>query len=335
MSSQGYGDDLRQISIVMPCFNDFISAKRLIHEISKYCACSDLGPTFYIVNDNPFCLVPKELELVNNFVDSSISVKVSVINLRCNVGQQAAIAIGACYAIDRDANSSQCLVVMDADGEDKASSIPALLKSFNPNYVTVARRGERQVGRKFRFGYKVYQLIFRLLTGKEIDFGNFMLIPMGIAKNVFSHDTSFVHLAASLIRHRVPYRGVQLSRGKRIDGNSRMSFAKLISHGITATTLFYEEIVGRMTYLNISLWFITAASILYLAIKRLYFSAPWGWSTIISLQLLLFSATSSLMILAFASLAALINQRSGGLKISAYDSYIDKVIVMQRNQCDA
>ena len=335
MRAKSEGNGLVGLTIVMPCFNDFISAEQLIDEISKYCSNNNLRATFYVVNDNPFCQVPKEFAHHTIFGDSDNLGDISVINLRCNVGQQAAIAIGACYAIDNNSCSSQCIIVMDADGEDKASSIPALLKSFNPNYVTVARRGERNVGRKFRIGYKLYQLIFRLATGKSIDFGNFMLIPIGIAKHVFSHDASFVHLAASLIRHRVPYRGVQLSRGKRIDGNSRMGFAKLISHGITGTTLFYEDIVGRMTYLNISLWLITATSILYLAIKRLYFSAPWGWSTILSLQLLLFSATSSLLILAFASLAALINQRSGGLKIGNYDSYIDEIIVMQRGQSDA
>jgi len=335
MLDQSACDGMLQVSIVMPCFNDFISAKQLIYEICDYCSCSNRKAAFYLVNDNPFCPVPKEFELLENLVDSDTSVNITVINLRCNVGQQAAIAIGACYAIDQDADSSQCLVVMDADGEDKASSIPSLLNNYNPKYVTVAKRGERQVGRKFRIGYKMYQFIFRLLTGKRIDFGNFMLIPMGIARHVFSHDASFVHLAASLIRHRVPYKGVQLSRGKRIDGQSRMGFAKLISHGITATTLFYAEIVGRMTYLNISLWLATAASILYLSIKRLYFSAPWGWSTILSLQLLLFSATSSLLILTFASLAALINQRSGGLKIEDYESYIDKILVIQRSYYDA
>ena len=335
MFDQSAHNDLLRLTIVMPCFNDFNSAKQLIHEISEYCSYNELKAAFYVVNDNPFCLVPKEFAPDTNFCYSGTSIDISVVNLKCNVGQQAAIAIGACYAIDQDADSSQCLVVMDADGEDKASSIPVLLKYFNPNYVTVARRGERQVGRKFQLGYKLYQLIFRLITGKKVDFGNFMAIPMCIAKRVFSHDAAFVHLAASLIRHRVPYRGVQLSRGKRIDGNSRMGFAKLISHGITATTLFYEEIVGRMAYLNISLWLITAASIFYLAIKKLYFSAPWGWSTILSLQLLLFSATSSLLILAFASLAALINQKSGGLKIDNYKSYVDKILVIQRDQCDA
>ena len=326
MFDQVGDNSLRRVSFVMPCFNDFISAKKLIHEISKYLSCNALGASFYIVNDNPFCQVLKEFAPVDNFEDCGSSIDVSVIQLKCNVGQQAAIAIGACYAVYKDADSSQCLIVMDADGEDKASSVPTLLQGFNPNHVTVGRRGERQVGHKFRFGYRMYQLIFRLLTGKVIDFGNFMLIPIDIAAHVFSHDASFVHLAASLIRHRIPYRGIHLSRGKRLDGNSRMGFAKLISHGITATTLFYEEIVGRMTYLNVLLWLTTAVSILYLAIKKVYFSAPWGWSTVLSLQLLLFSATSSLLILTFASLAALINQRPGGLKIDNYKSYIDEVL---------
>jgi polyisoprenyl-phosphate glycosyltransferase len=67
--------------------------------------------------------------------------------------------------------------VMDSDGEDRVSSIPALLESLTTHTdVAVALRAGRRERQRFQMFYRCYRLIFKLLTGRNIEFGNFMAI---------------------------------------------------------------------------------------------------------------------------------------------------------------
>jgi len=293
---------------VMPCYDDLHSASILVQDICQYLNRFQID--IVIVNDNPFKrLDPNLLDKIKATVSGS-PLKIYIPTLPCNMGQQAAIGIGVRYILNKSCQNYDAILIMDADGEDTASSILELLNDFSRDTVTVANRGTREVGFRFKLGYYLYKRLFRLLTGRQISFGNFMLVPLSLATQIWSQESSYIHLAATLIRHRVPLRQVRVDRGRRINGKSRMGFSGLISHGITAATLFQEELIGRMTILNISFWAMTLLSIAYLAIKKIFFATPWGWATVLSLQLLLFSVTSTLIILTLASILASINKKA-------------------------
>ena len=292
----------------MPCYDDLYSACILVQDI---CQClNKFQVDILIVNDNPFRRLDSDLlDKLKATVNGS-AIRVYIPTLPCNMGQQAAIGIGVHYILNKSHQNYDAILIMDADGEDKVSSILDLINNFSRNAVTVATRGTREVGYRFKLGYYIYKKLFRLLTGREINFGNFMLVPLSLATQIWSQESSSIHLAATLIRHRVPMHQVRVDRGRRIDGKSRMGFSGLISHGITAATLFQEELIGRMTILNIAFWAMTLLSIAYLGIKKLFFATPWGWATVLSLQLLLFSVTSTLVILTLASILASINKKA-------------------------
>ena len=60
--------------------------------------------------------------------------------------------------------------------KDKVDDILALINTDN-NSIVVAKRSTRSEGLKFLTFYNIYKLIFKILSGKVIDFGNFCYIP--------------------------------------------------------------------------------------------------------------------------------------------------------------
>ena len=308
---QGASAEIQKLAVVMPCYDDLDSASILVRDICQFL--KGFSIDIVIVNDNPFKRVdPKIIDTLKLAISRS-DMRVYIPILLCNMGQQAAIGIGVHYILNELKQDYDAILIMDADGEDEVSSIPRLISNFSNDAVTVATRGNRTVGIRFRFGYYLYKKLFMILTGRRINFGNFMLVPSSLAKQIWSQESSSIHIAATLIRYRVPLRPIRIDRGRRINGNSRMGFSGLINHGITATTLFQEELTGRMAILNIIFWMMTLLSIFYLAIKKVFFSTPWGWATLLSLQLLLFSVTSTLIILSVGTIIASINRKGAQL----------------------
>ena len=90
---------------------------------------------------------------------------------------QRAIAVGLVELSNHGTFST--ILVMDSDGEDRPADIPRLCAEaeIRPGHITCAQRMQRSGPVAFRLWYECYKLIFRLLTGAQIDFGNFCFIP--------------------------------------------------------------------------------------------------------------------------------------------------------------
>ena len=64
---------------------------------------------------------------------------------------------------------------MDADGEDRPEDVPTLYKACEAEKygkIIFAERAERSEGVPFKIGYGLYKKCFKILVGKEINFGN-------------------------------------------------------------------------------------------------------------------------------------------------------------------
>ena len=98
---------------------------------------------------------------------------VEVVHLLVNLGHQRAIAVGLCLAVE-DADSDAVLV-MDGDGEDRPQTIRFLAEPAEPmkDFCVVARRRGREETLLFKAGYQIYKFVFKIFTGKTINFGNF------------------------------------------------------------------------------------------------------------------------------------------------------------------
>lgn len=126
-----------------------------------------------------------------------------------NIGRQRAIFIGLVVAHERLLGLP--IFMMDCDGEDQSENISRPLaeqKPF-PHGIIFAQRSRRKEARTFRAFYWLFKIIFRLLTGQLVNFGNFCLIPASLLSRVIYLQEIWNHFAAGLVHVRLPWTSIQ------------------------------------------------------------------------------------------------------------------------------
>jgi glycosyltransferase involved in cell wall biosynthesis len=169
-----------------------------------------------------------------------------VIRLKRNVGHQSAIAIGLGYVAEHMPDAT--CIIADADGEDVPSKISELLDALASADVdvVVAERRRRVESLSFRVLYMVYKSSFHALSGRRINFGNFMALePAAVQRLVAMHEL-WIHVAATLLVSRLRIAIRPIDRGPRYAGRSQMSFAGLVLHGFRALTVVAQDILLRV-----------------------------------------------------------------------------------------
>lgn len=231
------------LALVTPVLDDWLSFTALLEEISCALRGLEIGLHVYAVDDGSS--VPFEPATIALPADPAI-ISIEVIRLAANLGHQRAIAVGLCTVVEDDAVDA--VLVMDSDGEDRPADIVALLVAGmrHPRHVVMAARTQRAESRIFRYLYCVYRLIFRALTGKSINFGNYCLIPTPAVRRLVHMPELWNHLAAAVMRSRLPYMTVPTVRGVRASGRSKMDLAALIVHGLSAMSVYSDLIFVRV-----------------------------------------------------------------------------------------
>lgn len=228
-----------KIFYVIPVYNDEESLLKLIHEINSINSSYDNN--FLIIND---CSTYK----FNKLAEKN---KITEILLKKNQGSQKAIIIGLNYIFDKKINFDY-LIVMDGDGEDRPGDIKLLIKETknqNNNFIIFASRRKRLETFVFKFFYFMYKLIFKIFTGKKLNFGNYSCIPKKILENVINIPFIDFHYSAAIVKSKQSYRSIFCDKGNRYAGKSNMSFYKLFIHGAKSLSIFYKEIFFRFLIL--------------------------------------------------------------------------------------
>jgi len=272
------------IIIVIPVYNDWESLHQLLTEIEKSIG-EGFTRQYIIVNDS------SETEpALSDF--PIINSPVILLEANRNIGHQKAIAAGLAYAND-NCEIDYC-VVMDSDGEDKPDDINTLINtSKNVNGVVFARRSKRSEGLLFRLFYGIYKIIFFLLTGKQISFGNFCIIPQKYLSKIVYVPDIWNHFSGGIIRSGIPYTSVSTKRGIRYFGKSKMNFVKLILHGLSAVSVYADFMAVRLILLSFFLIIFTLIGIFIVAFIRLFthLAIPgWATFTVLGLGIILFLA---------------------------------------------
>jgi polyisoprenyl-phosphate glycosyltransferase len=296
-----------RLGLVVPVFNDFPSFMRLCQEIDLLVPQWGAELLVIAVDDGSIATEPLRFDppLVN-------ICQFELVRLRCNLGhQRAAIAIGLVDAVQRF--DLDAVLVADSDGEDRPIDMGRLIAAHYGQRVAVvvARRVKRSEGLRFRIFYALYKAMFRAFTGKRIAFGNLVFVPASSLSHLISMPEIWNHLAASILRSRLPIISVDCVRGSRYNGSSRMNFVSLIIHGLSAVAVFSDVVFARMLTSSVV---ITALAILTaLAATVIRFTtdvAIPGWTTnvvgismILLAQALLFSMGASLSMLRSRSAA--------------------------------
>lgn len=291
------------IAIVIPVLDDWASFAALVADIAEQFGRS--GPAIHICAVDDGSLVPFAIDAVSLTRDSGI-LSLEIIRLTLNLGHQRAIAVGLCAIAESD--DFDAVIVMDSDGEDRPSDIPALLAASrrHPNHIVLAHRAKRSEPATFRLWYQAYKLLFRLLAGQTIRFGNFSLLPTAAVRRLVYMPELWNHLAASIIHSRLPYVTVPTTRGIRIAGRSRMNVTSLIVHGLSALSVYADRIFVRVLLAALATAFAAVVGIFAVTAVRLFTDlAIPGWATtaagalvIILLQTFVVIVAASLTMLA-------------------------------------
>jgi polyisoprenyl-phosphate glycosyltransferase len=293
----------KTIAIVTPVLDDWASFAELMTEISDRFTGSDVVFHIWAVDDGsaaPFDAADIVLPTV------SCVRSIEIIRLAANLGHQRAIAIGLCAIAD--SSEIDAAVVMDSDGQDRPADIFALLAASarHPRHVVFAGRVKRAESRVFRLWYRLYKLLFHVLTGQAIDFGNYCLMPVAAVRRLVHMPELWNHLAASVMRSRLPYMSVPTVRGSRCAGQSRMNLVALMVHGLSALSVYTDKIFVRVLLAAGLVAGLAGLGIVSVAAIRLSTDlAIPGWATtvigdllIILLQILVIVVAASLTVLA-------------------------------------
>jgi polyisoprenyl-phosphate glycosyltransferase len=233
----------KTVAIVVPVLDDWQSFAALVGDIAERLAGCGVAVHICAVDDGS--LLPFTIDMIALPRDSCVA-SIEILRLALNLGHQRAIAVGLCAMADNPAFDA--VLVMDGDGEDRPSDIPALLAASrdHPGAIVLAGRVKRSEPAMFRLWYRLYQLLFHLLTGQAIRFGNFSLLPMAAVRRLVYMPDLWNHLAGSIMRSRLPHVEVPTARGTRLAGRSRMNLVGLIVHGLSALSVQTDTIFVRV-----------------------------------------------------------------------------------------
>ncbi len=280
----------RQLVIVMPVYEDVEASSRLFRELA---AKFGSGVHLVVVDDGS---VRRPLALSDL---EEAGVAGTLLKLRRNVGHQRAIAIGLGFASEHVGADTR-IVVMDSDGEDLPSTIPALLERLEDERidVVVAERRSRVETLRFKLFYLLYRRLFGMLTGRSISFGNFMAMKPHAVKRLVAMQELSIHIAGTVLASKLRMATRPLDRGPRYAGKSKMNFVGLALHGFKALMIFAEDVLVRV---GIACALIAALSLLgavaAILLKLLGFSTPGWFSVALGILVLILLQTGALTLM--------------------------------------
>jgi polyisoprenyl-phosphate glycosyltransferase len=296
-----------QVVVMMPVYEDWELAIELCRTIDRIVKAELPYRVSVLLIDDGSTAVTYQKELP--FCPQALE-HVSVLVLRRNVGHQRAIAIGLTHL--QQQRHADIVVVMDADGEDRPEDIPRLIGALQASPCPIAvfaERGKRLEVTTFRVLYNCYRMLHKILTGRDMRFGNFSALPWSFLDAVVVFPELWNHYAATIVKSRLPYSRVRADRGARLKGHSRMNFISLVVHGMSALFANQELVGTRMLLImlaSVATLFVLIAAVV--AVKLLTTLAIPGWATM-TMGLLLILITQ-MFVAAFILVFSIMMNRS-------------------------
>jgi hypothetical protein len=310
-----------RLAILIPIYDDWISLRQLLSDVRNYLEGADLTYEILIVDDGSPTPSPDFLEQLQR---PDNCVKTTVLRLHRNVGHQRAIAIG--LAELQQCNSSDCVLVMDGDGEDSAAHIKPLVETCVARglcSIVFARRTKRMERWPFRLGYELYCFLHYVSVGSVPRVGNFSVIPSNLLPALVIDPNLWNHYAAAVFASRLAHSTVSVPRAKRYEGQTKLSFSSLVVHGISALACYSDRIGVRAIIASSILIMFTFVALLIVSAIRLFtpLAIP-GWATtatgflvVLSMQILTLAFAFCLLILSRRQDLGFIPSKDAGMYV--------------------
>lgn len=305
--------------ILIPQYNDWEALNLLIARINEDLDPDTLADTSLLIVDD--CSSIDQPTPFTPFRGKGVK----MIRLYRNLGHQRAIAIGLSY-VSAEVDCDK-VIVMDADGEDAPKDINLLLKKSRelPGKLIFSRRTKRRESMLFKFFYQIYKLIFRLLTGKVINFGNFSVVPRAKLQNLVRVSEIWNNYPGGVIKSRLPYDDVPLERAARLAGESKMNFFSLVLHGLSTISVLIDIAAVRILVGSIVMSLGVGAIIVIILFLKIIGNATPGWASTLSSTLMIVMLQALLISLLLVFMVLQYRTQQHFIPALHYRDFIEKV----------
>ncbi len=266
------------ISIITPCFNEEEIIIQFLDDLIERLATLPYQFNIVVVDD---CSNDDTITVLKNYEIKAKNISFYALHLKYNAGHQQAIFQGILFLKQLKQDYT---IIMDSDGEDSPEAIQLLLNQLNFDIVEV-KRGQRSEGIMFSILYYFYKILFRIITGKQMNFGNYCMLNQKLIERI--QLTSFIHLPAYLLKQKAKRTNIIYNRNKRIDGKSKMGYKNLLLHSFKSFVEFGDDLLLwflRLFIIVFLLLIATSANLLYQ--KFITHTAILGWFSTLSLGLI-------------------------------------------------
>ena len=201
---------MNNIFIIIPTYNDSRSLNKLLFTINKSINKRKDKFRVIVVND---CSPEKIILKIKNFHNIK---NIEILNLKKNVGSQKAIYIGLKYIKKYKYKST--ISILDSDGEDNPYKLKQLIDSAvkEKGVVFVANRSKRLENIFLKILNKLRLLVTFILTGKDVNFGNFSSFSSVNLKNIFSNTNLWLAYSGGILKNCKKIRLINIEKKKDI-----------------------------------------------------------------------------------------------------------------------
>ena len=228
-----------KIKILVPIYNDWQSASKLLDEIDNNISDLDHEISVIIVND------ASKHDRLEEQKDFKNIYSIKILNMKINQGHARCIATGLKYIFEKE--DFEYVIPMDGDGEDRPEEIKEFInqiKNSNNNPI-VGERVKRSEKLIFKICYQLHKLVTLTFTGKSIKFGNYTCLPKTTVEKMIKEKATWNSFSGSLKKIENNLLPIPSIRGSRYFGPSKMSFLNLIEHSLSIMSVFRKIFLIR------------------------------------------------------------------------------------------
>ena len=247
-----------KIKILIPVFNDFQSASKLISDINSVISNLNEEISIIIVNDAS----TEKAEIDISDLDKIGSIK--IINMKQNQGHARCIATGLKHIYEKE--EFDYVIPMDGDGEDRPEEISKFIEflKYDDTKPIVGERIKRSEGLIFKISYNIHKLITFIFTGHSIKFGNYTCLPKSTVEKMINDKATWSSFSGSLTKLEKNRSTIPSIRGERYFGPSKMNFYNLIKHSLSIIAVFKTNVIIRSILFYLIYLFLISENITYI-----------------------------------------------------------------------
>lgn len=267
---------MKQISVVVPCFNEEEALPLFYREINKTAAeLKEHAFEFIFVDDGS---KDGTLEILKSLSDTDNRVR--YVSFSRNFGKEAAIYAGLKYS------SGDYVVLMDADLQDPPALLPDMLKAIEKEGYDcaatrrVTRKGEPPI-RSF-FARRFYKIINRMSDVEIMDGARdfrMMTRKMTDAVLALAEHNRFSKGIFSWVGFKTKW--FEYENVNRVAGTTKWSFWKLFHYSVEGIVAFSTAPLSVSILLGLLFCVIAFIMIIFIVVKTLMFGDPVdGWPSL-------------------------------------------------------